>query len=158
MPTHTAERTGETLAGVLESIRFHKAGFLIGKLDDGTSVKGHMLSPQIGMEYEFHGRRERHPRWGETFLFSDYRASYPKDAAAIRAYLIENCRWVGPDFGGLSREWWASLPMQVSSSGSRLSNTPKPLAWGAGSRKAGSRTSSRIYRSILLKGIKTYFI
>ncbi len=86
-----------TLTGVLEAIRFHKANFLIGKLDNGASVKGHMLSPQVGMEYEFRGRMERHPRFGDTFVFTDYKASYPKDATAIRAYLMENCKWIGPE-------------------------------------------------------------
>jgi exodeoxyribonuclease V alpha subunit len=87
----------ETLTGTLEAIRFHKSGFLIGKLDNGTSVKGHMIAPQVGMEYEFRGRAEHHPRWGETFIFTDYKASYPKDATAIRAYLVENCKWIGPE-------------------------------------------------------------
>ena len=90
-------KSSTTLTGVLDAIRFHKAGFLIGKLDSGVSVKGHLLSPQVGMEYEFHGRMERHPRFGDTFVFADYKASYPKDATAIRAYLMENCRWIGPE-------------------------------------------------------------
>ena len=86
-----------TLTGILEAIRFHKANFLIGKLDSGISVKGSMVAPQVGMEYAFRGRMERHPRFGETFVFSDYKASYPKDATAIRAYLMENCKWIGPE-------------------------------------------------------------
>jgi exodeoxyribonuclease V alpha subunit len=86
-----------TLSGILDAIRFHKANFLIGKLDSGISVKGHMFSPQVGMEYAFHGRMEHHPRFGDTFVFSDYKASYPKDATAIRAYLMENCKWIGPE-------------------------------------------------------------
>ena len=86
-----------TLTGTLEAIRFHKTGFLIGKLDSGVSIKGPMVAPQVGMEYAFRGRMERHPRFGETFVFSDYTASYPKDATAIRAYLIENCKWIGPE-------------------------------------------------------------
>jgi len=89
--------TSSTLTSILDAIRFHKANFLIGKLDSGISVKGHMFAPQIGMEYEFHGRMERHPRFGETFVFADYKASYPKDATAIRAYLMENCKWIGPE-------------------------------------------------------------
>src|SRR3990167_7423480 len=89
--------TSTTLTGILDAIRFHKANFLIGKLDSGVSVKGHMFAPQVGMEYEFHGRMERHPRFGDTFVFSDYTASYPKDATAIRAYLMENCKWIGPE-------------------------------------------------------------
>src|SRR3990167_5117457 len=89
--------TSTTLTGILDAIRFHKANFLIGKLDSGVSIKGPMVAPQVGMEYEFRGRMERHPRFGDTFVFSDYKASYPKDATAIRAYLMENCKWIGPE-------------------------------------------------------------
>jgi ATP-dependent exoDNAse (exonuclease V) alpha subunit len=85
-----------SLSGVLREIRFHQANFLIGVLDDGTTVKGNLLSPQVGLEYAFKGRWERHPRWGEQFAFTDYRASYPTDLAAVRAYLVENCKWIGP--------------------------------------------------------------
>jgi exodeoxyribonuclease V alpha subunit len=87
----------EQLQGVLSSIKFHQANFLIGVLEDGTTVKGNMLSPQVGLEYAFRGRWERHPRWGEQFAFADYRASYPTDLDAVRSYLMENCKWIGPE-------------------------------------------------------------
>ena len=87
----------EQLQGVLSAIKFHQANFLIGVLEDGTTVKGNMLSPQVGLEYTFRGRRERHPRWGEQFAFMDYRVSYPTDLDAIRSYLMENCKWIGPE-------------------------------------------------------------
>jgi ATP-dependent exoDNAse (exonuclease V) alpha subunit len=89
----------EQLQGVLSTIKFHQGNFLIGVLDDGTTVKGSMLSPQVGLEYTFRGRRERHPRWGEQFAFTDYRASYPTDLAAIQCYLVDNCKWIGPEIG-----------------------------------------------------------
>lgn len=89
--------TTSALSGVLREIRFHKESFLIGKLDGGASIKGNMVSPQIGMEYHFKGKWERHPRFGDTFLFSEYRASYPKELSAIRAYLMENAKWIGPE-------------------------------------------------------------
>jgi exodeoxyribonuclease V alpha subunit len=89
----------EQLQGVLSTIKFHQANFLIGVLDDGTTVKGSMLSPQVGLEYTFRGRREQHPRWGEQFAFTDYRASYPTDLAAIQCYLVDNCKWIGPEIG-----------------------------------------------------------
>lgn len=88
---------GSTVSGTLREIRFHKDSYLIGLLDGGVGVKGSMLSPQIGMEYELKGRWQHHPRWGDTFIFSEYRASYPKDVDAIGAYLIENCKWIGPE-------------------------------------------------------------
>lgn len=86
-----------SVAGVLEYIRFHKNNYLIGNLDSGVSVKGNMLSPQKGMEYTFSGRWEHHPTYGRTFLFGEYRASYPKELGAIRAYLKENCKWIGDE-------------------------------------------------------------
>ncbi|MDQ7829067.1 MAG: AAA family ATPase [Armatimonadota bacterium] len=89
----------EQLQGVLSTIKFHQGNFLIGVLDDGTTVKGSMLSPQVGLEYTFRGRREHHPRWGEQFAFTDYRASYPTDLAAIQCYLVDNCKWIGPEIG-----------------------------------------------------------
>lgn len=89
----------EQLQGVLSTIKFHQGNFLIGVLDEGTTVKGSMLSPQVGLEYSFTGRREHHPRWGEQFAFTDYRASYPTDLAAIQCYLVDNCKWIGPEIG-----------------------------------------------------------
>jgi len=85
------------ISGILQDIRFHQRNFLIGKLDSGISVKGNMISPQVGMEYHFKGRWDRHPRWGKSFCFSEYRASYPKELSAVRAYLMENCKWIGPE-------------------------------------------------------------
>ena len=87
----------EQLHGVLSTIKFHQANFLIGVLKDGTAVKGDMLSPQVELEYAFGGRWERHPRWGDQFAFTDYRASYPTDLDAVRAYLRQNCKWIGPE-------------------------------------------------------------
>lgn len=87
----------QELQGVLSSVKFHQANFVIGVLENGTTVKGNMLSPQVGLEYAFRGRWERHPRWGEQFAFADYRASYPTDLDAVRSYLMENCKWIGPE-------------------------------------------------------------
>lgn len=70
---------------------------MIGALEDGTTVKGNMLSPQVGLEYALSGRWENHPRFGRQFSFSDYKVSYPTGLDAIRLYLEENCKWVGPD-------------------------------------------------------------
>ncbi len=87
----------EELRGVLGGIKFHQANFFIGELEDGSTVKGNMLSPQVGLEYAFRGRWERHPRWGEQFAFADYRASYPTDLVGIQLYLMENAKWIGPE-------------------------------------------------------------
>ena len=94
---NTTYQHSTTISGVLQDIRFHKQNFLIGKLDTGISVKGNIISPQVGMEYHFTGKWEHHPRWGATFFFNEYRASYPRELSAIRAYLMENCKWIGPE-------------------------------------------------------------
>lgn len=86
----------ETLTGTLDSIRFQKDGYLIANLKDGVSVKGNMPSPQVGMVYKFEGRMESNSRWGDTFKFEDYETAYPKESSAIRLYLMENCKWIGP--------------------------------------------------------------
>jgi exodeoxyribonuclease V alpha subunit len=120
--TKPLQKIEDSLSGVLQEIRFHKDSFLIGKLDGGASVKGNMVSPQIGMEYRFKGRWERHPRFGDTFIFSEYRASYPKELSAIRAYLMENCKWIGPEiskklvntFGEETLEACKSAPERVA--------------------------------------------
>ena len=82
--------------GTLSRIRYHVSAFFIGVLHDGTTVKGHMLSPQVGLSYAFRGSWEHHPRYGKQFAFEDSRVSYPTDLEAIRSYLIEHCRWIGP--------------------------------------------------------------
>jgi len=84
------------LHGILSTIKYYRENFLIGILEDGITVKGDMISPQVGLGYTFHGRWERHPQWGEQFSFTDYRASYPTNLDAIRSYLMENCDWIGP--------------------------------------------------------------
>ena len=91
------KENGNTISGILKDIRFHQKNFLIGKLDNGTSIKGNMIAPQIGLEYHFKGKWEHHTRWGDTFFFDEYKAAYPKELSAIRAYLMENCKWIGPE-------------------------------------------------------------
>ena len=86
----------EQYEGTLSRIRYHVSAFFIGVLHDGTTVKGHLLSPQVGLSYAFRGSWEHHPRYGKQFAFADSRVSYPTDLEAIRSYLIEHCRWIGP--------------------------------------------------------------
>ena len=88
--------TPTRIRGTLSRICFHRDRFLIGRLDDDTTVKGTLLHPQIGLAYTLTGRWERHPRWGTQFAFTDYEAVYPTDQDAVRAYLKEQCRWIGP--------------------------------------------------------------
>jgi exodeoxyribonuclease V alpha subunit len=93
---------GNRLTGILDTIKFYQNNYLIGVLDNGASIKGHMPAPQghgpqVGLEYEFTGRWDSHPRWGHTFVFSDYKTAYPKDLDAIRRYLMENAKWIGPE-------------------------------------------------------------
>jgi len=88
---------GTTVCGTLQIIKYYKDNFLIGRLDSGKTVKGTMISPQKGMEYTFHGKWEHHPKYGRGFMFTEYEASYPTELAAVRAYLKENCKHIGPE-------------------------------------------------------------
>src|SRR5258708_39896121 len=56
-----------------------------------------MVAPQVGLEYRFIGAFTHSERWGDTFLFSTYKRSYPKSVEAIRRYLEENAKWIGPE-------------------------------------------------------------
>lgn len=85
-----------TVKGVLSRINFHENGYLIGKLDTGMGVKGNMLAPQIGMEYEFVGRIESSTKWGKTMCFDSFKTMLPTTIGAIRKYLTENCDYIGP--------------------------------------------------------------
>ncbi len=112
----TMQVNGNAVSGILQDIRFHQQSFLIGKLDNGVSVKGNMISPQLGMEYHFKGKWEHYPRWGDTFYFSEYKASYPKELSAIRAYLMENCKWIGPEISKKLVNAYGEATLQVCKS------------------------------------------
>ncbi|HEQ60134.1 MAG TPA: hypothetical protein ENN74_00840 [Firmicutes bacterium] len=103
----------ETIAGVLDDIRFHKDDYLIARLDSGVSVKGRMPRPQVGLEYEFEGRWQSHPKFGKTFVFDGYRTVYPKDTDAIRAYLQEHAKWIGPQISKRLIEAYGEKTLEV---------------------------------------------
>ncbi|MBI4377307.1 MAG: hypothetical protein HY549_12780 [Elusimicrobia bacterium] len=103
----------ETVAGVLRDIRYHADGFLIARLDTGDVVKGNMLWPEVGMHYVFHGRWERHPRFGVGFKFEDYQAKQPTNAAAIQEYLAENADGIGPRIAEKLTEAFGERTLEV---------------------------------------------
>jgi exodeoxyribonuclease V alpha subunit len=103
----------ETVSGVLKDIRYHADGFLIARLDTGVVVKGGMLWPEIGMQYVFHGRWERHPRFGDGFKFEDYQAKQPTSAAAIQEYLVENADGIGPKIAEKLTEAFGERTLEV---------------------------------------------
>ncbi len=86
----------ETLEGVLTDIRYHGDGFLIGRLGQGATVKGQLISPKIGMGYIFKGHWEDHPKFGRGFKFEEYETVYPTSSKAIQEYLVENAEGIGP--------------------------------------------------------------
>lgn len=85
----------DELSGTLAQVRYHNGDFLIGVLDSGHTVKGAILTPQVGRAYRFFGRWENHSQWGPQFAFQDFTATAPATEAAIRSYLMENVRGVG---------------------------------------------------------------
>lgn len=87
------------LEGRLETILFHRDGFLIGRLNCGdqvTVIKGPMLSPQAGFQYEVFGKFNKHPKFGMQFAFETYSSKLPTSAEAIRIYIDKHAKWVGP--------------------------------------------------------------
>ncbi|KKL25341.1 hypothetical protein LCGC14_2406280, partial [marine sediment metagenome] len=110
---HGTGGTGGKLSGVLKTIRFNQANFLIGILDNGSIVKGNIVSAQIGMKYVFTGKWERHPKWGEQFAFDGYSTSYPTALESVRAYLEENCKWVGPTISKLIVQEFGAETLEI---------------------------------------------
>lgn len=86
----------QTITGYLDKIFFNKNGFLIGKLADGTSIKGNIGTPQNGLKYELSGDFKEEIKYGTTFVFNNYKIILPEDVQAIERYLLENIRWIGP--------------------------------------------------------------
>lgn len=72
-----------------------------------------MLSPQKGMEYTFHGKWEHHPKYGRGFMFSEYEASYPTELTAVRAYLKENCKHIGPEISKKLIKTFGKATLQI---------------------------------------------
>jgi exodeoxyribonuclease V alpha subunit len=86
----------QTLKGRLEAVFFEKNGFVIGMLAGGDKIKGPMENPQVGLEYTLSGRWQSDRKWGLQFVFTEYAVRLPTQTAAIREYLIESAKWIGP--------------------------------------------------------------
>jgi exodeoxyribonuclease V alpha subunit len=76
--------------------------FLIGKfspISGGAriSCKGNMGAPTVGGEYVLIGHYEEVPKYGKTFIFTDYEVvrSQPTQINAIASYLASNVQGVG---------------------------------------------------------------
>ena len=92
MPQVAAKQgNASSVEGRLARIRFARDGFMIGALHDGTTIKGSMLTPQVGMSYSLAGKWEFHPKFGKQFAFSQWKTSQPKEKNAVIVYLINNC-------------------------------------------------------------------
>ena len=86
----------ERIQGYLNTIIFHKDTFLIARLDNGITIKGDMMIPQIALRYFFDGKWVTDPKYGKQFQFSGYQIQYPTQKTAIESYLSENCPGIGP--------------------------------------------------------------
>jgi exodeoxyribonuclease V alpha subunit len=89
----------ENLSGVLQLVKFHKNGFLIGQLATGEVVLGDLLEPCEGQDYRFSGDWTEHPQWGRQFKFVRYQAELPQTTDGIYRYITRTARWVGPKVG-----------------------------------------------------------
>jgi exodeoxyribonuclease V alpha subunit len=88
----------EEIAGVFCHERFRRDDFVIGQVevvDNGrrstVSVKGNAEADELrlGFEYRFYGKRERHPKYGESFAFKTFVRSQPHGQAGTVRYLQE---------------------------------------------------------------------
>lgn len=94
--TTPPQNSGE-IRGTLTFIKFrNESGFLIGVVDDKTTVKGTMPNPQVGMTYIFRGDWKNDLKWGRQFDFKDFQPEGFSGLSGIRAYLMEQCKWIGP--------------------------------------------------------------
>lgn len=96
-----ANKYQEEATGIIEFIRYHKDDFLIATLDNGLTIKGSMLEPQIGREYLFQGNIENHKTFGKQFAFTGYQSTAPTSRAAVLYYLAHNAKWIG---AGISKK------------------------------------------------------
>lgn len=125
----------ETLEGILIEIRYHEDGFLIGKINNGATVKGQMLWADVGMAYTFKGHWENHPKFGRGFKFDEYQASFPTSHKAIREYLEENVEGIGPKLAEKMTESFGDQTLSV------LKDEPSKVAdtiGGVTKEKAGA--------------------
>lgn len=93
-----------TLTGTIEKIIYQKDNFIIAIIKSGEDeykIKGNMINPQVKLKYVFSGKVETHTRYGDTFSFSDFKPLYPKELNAIKEYIQENCKWIGPTISEL---------------------------------------------------------
>lgn len=94
----------ESLTVTLDKIRYHDRGFLIalGRTSNGlgATIKGRMMTPQIGLVYQLEGHWLDHPRFGRQFDFANYTATLPVSPLAVRSYLAENAPNIGPVLSG----------------------------------------------------------
>jgi exodeoxyribonuclease V alpha subunit len=84
------------VCGALAGVVYHNDGFLIGYLDDNTSVLGNMVEPVMGQEYRLLGKWKKHATYGWQFSFSAYIPVTPSDRNGILRYLTRVAKWVGP--------------------------------------------------------------
>lgn len=114
--------TGELIRIVFQNV---ETGFIIGSvLTNGNpvTVKGNILSPQIGMVYKLTGQWVSDKKYGDQFQIKSFQTVQPIDPTTIYKYLVRVVKWVGPAvgndlidaFGGKTLEILKTDPGQVS--------------------------------------------
>ncbi len=111
----------ESMRGKLERVQYHKDRFLIGKLADGSTVKGYCPYPDVGLEYVFRGTWTQHAQFGLQFQFESYEILYPTSGQGLVDYLSTHLKGIGPHrarqildtFGERSLEVLRSAPDEL---------------------------------------------
>ena len=96
-------RNSQTLKGVFGGVRWASddGNFLIGTLEDGTTIKGSASRESLihGVEYDFSGSWQNHPSYGRQFQFDAFVAQQPRTPDAVMAYLSKHLFGCGAGIG-----------------------------------------------------------
>ncbi|MGH9578657.1 MAG: helix-hairpin-helix domain-containing protein, partial [Terriglobales bacterium] len=100
------ETSDQLLEGTLEQLLYvnDESGYAVAVVEctsgDGVrervTVVGTLAGLEIGSGIRAHGRREKHPRYGEQFRIVDYETIRPAGVAALERYLAAEIKGVGP--------------------------------------------------------------
>ncbi len=105
-----------TVQGLISRVIYQRDGFVIAKLDDGTTVLGDMQAPSTVIEYEFDGEWKQNAKYGKQFQFQMYKSLEPKDPTAVAAYIREHCKWVGVQTARAIAEKYGSRALETCKS------------------------------------------
>jgi exodeoxyribonuclease V alpha subunit len=80
----------------IEDFRIDRSVNIFDEVARTVTVAGSMKGARLFQRYTFTGRWTTHPRFGRQFKFDEYSTELPVSLDAIKWYLVEHCRGIGP--------------------------------------------------------------